>query len=906
MPDFTITDSDAGAPALPTNLDSKLFESSPDCVKLLDLQGRLVAMNRNGQCLMEIGDFNSVCGMPWDSLWPSPSRPDVNAALATARGGHSAHFDAFCPTAKGAPKWWSVVVTPVFSADGAIESLLSVSRDVTAVHYAKHELDGSRARFSRLLESSSEGIFGIGPGNICTFINRPGATLLGYQPEELIGRPLHELIQHHHADLRTFPADESRIARALGEGSALRVEDEVFWRRDGTPMAVAYAVSPMVGGDTNAGAVVSFNDITHRKRTEQALRMSQERLRLATEAAELGLWTWNPQTDHVTWENHRPYDIFGVPESTEPLSSLEFIEGYLHPDDVAPFTGAIASAVDCGAAFHFVGRLRPGAQDQRWVEFSGRTQQREGSPLELVGTVADITERKLAEIALYDSRERFEKIISQAAAGLVQVDADGCFTLVNKKYCEMLGFDEDELIGTPALARTAPEFVPNTVAALSELAAGGPAFVLEKQFLRKDGSRLWATSSVNVVRGPDGAYQGVVAIIIDITERIDAVDKLREADRRKDDFLAMLAHELRNPLAPIGAAASLLRLGDIGPERVRQTSDIIGRQVRHMAALVDDLLDVSRVNRGLVALDRMPQDLQQVIQDAVEQVMPLIEARRHTLRLQMAHAPRDEAVIVEGDNKRLVQVFANLINNAAKYTPEGGQIVLQTVLERDQVRISVTDNGIGMEPQLVSRVFELFAQAERTPDRSSGGLGLGLALVKSLVELHGGTVSSASDGIGRGSRFEVCLPRIAREEGARNGHSPGGAPEAAYAGLRVLIVDDNADAADVLGMLLESDGHQVMVEHDALQALERARVELPDVCVLDIGLPRMNGNEVARRLRADPVTAGITLIAVTGYGQREDRERSLAAGFDHYLVKPVDLQSLLAVFSSIRATPVPA
>jgi PAS domain S-box-containing protein len=396
------------------------------------------------------------------------------------------------------------------------------------------------------------------------------------------------------------------------------------------------------------------------------------------------------------------------------------------------------------------------------------------------------------------------------------------------------------------------------------------------------------------IRDETGAIVGAVVAQMDITRRVRAEEALKQADRRKDEFLAMLAHELRNPLAPIASAADLLKLGRLDEARVRQTSAIISRQVRHMTGLVDDLLDVSRVTRGLVTLNKERLDAKRILSDAVEQVRPLIEARGHRLTV---HTP-PETAFVQGDQKRLVQVMTNLLNNAAKYTPEGGNIILNMEVGGDHVRMAVADDGIGMAPGFVTHAFELFAQGERSSDRSQGGLGIGLALVKSLMELHGGSVTAHSDGVGKGSRFIVCLPHLDEPAGASRFESEQGAAAAVEA-LKVMVVDDNADAAEMLGMFVEALGHQVFIEYGSRKALERARAETPDVCLLDIGLPDMDGNELARRLRAQPETAGAVLVAVTGYGQERERKNALGAGFDHHFVKPVDTTTLARLLSEI-------
>ena len=377
------------------------------------------------------------------------------------------------------------------------------------------------------------------------------------------------------------------------------------------------------------------------------------------------------------------------------------------------------------------------------------------------------------------------------------------------------------------------------------------------------------------------------------TARSLAERELRAADQRKDEFLAMLAHELRNPLAPISTGAHLLKLLHSDNAQITQTCSIIVRQVDHMTSLVDDLLDVSRVTRGLVSLSTQVLDFKRVVDDAAEQIRPLIAARRHRVVIELPPLP----AYVKGDHKRLVQVCANLLNNATKYTPEGGTIQLRLDADGDDYVLTVADDGIGMEPNLVERVFDLFTQAERTPDRSQGGLGLGLALVKSLVELHGGQVKAYSPGLGKGSTFTVRLPRYTQDvvlaaTPVVGEQGDGGVP------LRILLVDDNVDAVHTLQLFLRSGGHRVEVAYSATDALELAKSFVPEVCLLDIGLPDFDGNELARRLRMLPQATGATLIAMTGYGRQQDRDASMAAGFDHYLVKPVNTMQLADILAA--------
>ena len=370
--------------------------------------------------------------------------------------------------------------------------------------------------------------------------------------------------------------------------------------------------------------------------------------------------------------------------------------------------------------------------------------------------------------------------------------------------------------------------------------------------------------------------------------------EMREIDRRKDEFLAMLAHELRNPLAPVAAAADLLKIPRISPDRIVQTGEIISRQVRHMTGLIDDLLDVSRVSRGLVSLDRAVVDANHVVTNALEQVRPLIETRRQTVTVQTS----PDSMFVNGDQKRLVQIVANVLNNATKYTPEGGAIALSLEASDTDVIVSVVDTGIGMDATLIANVFEMFSQAETTSDRSQGGLGIGLALVKSLVTFHGGSVAAFSDGPGKGSRFVVTLPRVAqRVEAAAPSQGQDEVP--ARKGRKLLVVDDNVDAAKMLGLILEMSGYEVAVENSAKAAIARAAAVQPDACLLDIGLPDMDGNELARVLRDTPDTAQALLIAITGYGGAGDRQKTTDAGFNHHFVKPVDLGKLMDALAEL-------
>ncbi|GAA3952962.1 hypothetical protein GCM10022278_09860 [Allohahella marinimesophila] len=500
--------------------------------------------------------------------------------------------------------------------------------------------------------------------------------------------------------------------------------------------------------------------------------------------------------------------------------------------------------------------------------------------------------------ALLQSQAEFAALFEQASAGIAETGCDGRLLRVNNQFCKILGRSREALIGQLAMDFVHPEDREENSRRLQELMSSVQAFDIYNRYQRPDGSGVWVSKTVTPirVRGRSGVER-ILAVVIDATERNQAEAQLEAASRNKDEFLAMLAHELRYPLAPIKAAARAIGLANLDEATLNRTSAVISRQVRHMTALVDDLLDVSRVSRGIVTISRSPQDIANILANAIEQVQPLFDARQHRL---ITDIDPDSGWVL-GDEKRLIQIHTNLLSNAAKYTPEQGTIVLRTGVDEDVIRISIEDNGIGIEKALQAGMFELFAQAKRTPDRSQGGLGLGLALVKNLAELHDGSVACVSKGIGQGSTFTVTLPRLAQST-EESGHSK---PDPETAGsnraLRILLVDDNVDAIDMLSLLLKTIGHEVTMQYTSKAALEAAKEQFPDVAILDIGLPDMDGNALARRLRAQPETRHLILIALTGYGQAEDRKKAIEAGFDHYLTKPVDFDELRGLLKTIAS-----
>ncbi len=508
--------------------------------------------------------------------------------------------------------------------------------------------------------------------------------------------------------------------------------------------------------------------------------------------------------------------------------------------------------------------------------------------------------RSQVEDELRRSEARFRALIENSYDAVTLTGPDGVIRYASPASGRVLGRPADGLVGTDFSALIHPDDrEPVREKFAGGLAAPGAVVVGEFRVRHRDGSWHWVeATATNLLADP--GVGAVVSNIRDVTDRRRAEEELREADRRKDDFLAMLAHELRNPLAPVRNALQILKMPGLGADTARQAREMMERQVQHIVRLVDDLLDVSRIMRGKIELRKERVDLATAFARAVETAQPAIDAQGQDLTVTLP--PR--SIYLEADLVRLAQVIANLLVNAAKYTDKAGRIWLTGERDGGRAVIRVRDSGIGIPPDLLPRVFDLFTQAERTLARSQGGLGVGLTLVKKLVELHGGGVEAHSAGPGRGSEFVVRLPALP-EVPAGDGQPPEDSGRVSGPPRRVLVVDDNVDAAESAAMLLRFLGHEVEVVYDGPSALEAAREFRPEIILLDIGLPGMSGYDVARALRARSENQGVVLAAVTGYGQDDDLRRSREAGFDYHLTKPLAPGALTA-FVAAPGTSVPS
>ncbi|CAH0312303.1 Autoinducer 2 sensor kinase/phosphatase LuxQ [Massilia sp. Bi118] len=868
-----------------------------------------------------LGNKPGAIGLPLPQLWSEVW--DTMAPLARrVLDGEALFFENFQLTVerKGYPEqaWFTFSYSPLRDETGAVRGLLCTVVEVSDKVLALARHKEAEERYALCLEAS---------GNIGTWAYEldTGATFVDEQFARLF--QVDAALARAGTDLARFtgmihPDDRPRVVAAIEQAIACDTLYDVEYRipqlsRENIWVNARGKVFRDVATGRRRFAGVAV-DITERKKGELArhdseriasealLRELENRRRLdvlldaapvgivyvdadggmlVANAANRAVWGDHPNAGHVDeygeWKGWWPA---GAPQGGQALGLDEW-----------PITRVLRGEDSAGATIEIEPFGAPGTRRTILIR-TAAIRNEHGEVVGAVGANMDISAQVAAERAMKESEAKFRSIANVIPQMVWSAPASGGNDYLNSRWPEFTGLPPERCAGYGWKEYIHPDDLPALVEAWDRSRDGGAPFEVEHRLIHHSGQYRWVLNRAEPMTGDDGAIVRWMGSLTDIHDKKRGEEELKAAARRKDEFLAMLAHELRNPLAPISSAAQLLGHVAADENKVRQASDIILRQVRHLTGLVDDLLDVSRVTRGLVELQRERVDLKAVMASAVEQARPLVEARRHHLDLALDAAP----AWVAGDRIRLVQVVANLLNNAAKYTPQGGALALSLEVSSGQASIAVRDNGIGIDPELLPRVFELFTQAERTPDRAQGGLGLGLALVKSLVGLHGGSVEAESGGPGMGSTFRILLPLAQAGRAAASGDDAAGAlyaqPE-----RHVLIVDDNADAAESLAEILRALGNRVAVAHDPRQALALAEQDWPEVFILDIGLPDIDGYALARRLRAmaegQPTRQPALYLALTGYGQAHDKVLSKAAGFDRHFVKPVDLEALLAALA---------
>jgi len=913
-----------------------IIDSSPDCIKVLDLDGKLLSM-LSGQALLGIKDIRLLLNKSWVDFWQDTDRVAAQAAVDAAAAGTTGNFIGFFRTPKGDSRWWDVAISPILGANGKPERLLSVSRDVTQRQRAKINLAfldsisldlGLRSSVDEMMYALGAKISAYFDLSICAFVE------IDEKAEQVV-------INHEwHRDdvpglagthlLADFVGEEFiRVART-GEAivvcdtaSDVRTHDEKF----ATLKIASFICMPLIRGREWQFALCLYRSVPYawredeielareltvriwtrieRLHAEDALRISEAQYRSLFNSMDEGLCV----IDMIFDEHDNPIDW-----------------RYLEVNPAFPKHTGMHDTIG-----KRVREFLPNIESY-WIELYGKVATT-GTPVRYTNTVkglsnrcldvyafplggpanrkvavlfTDITDRARTAEALRVSETRFRALFDRGPIAMYSCDASGKTLEFNRVAVALWGrepsSDDTDVRFRSAFKVYRPDGTPVGYAEspMTQVLEGKVPGVSDRELVieRPDGSRITVIANTVPLKNDAGEITGALNCFYDITERsllekktLEQANALAELSRRKDEFLAMLSHELRNPLAPIANAVQLLRLQENEDPVQQRARVIIERQVGQMTHLIDDLMEVSRLTTGRIHLRAEHVILNAIAANAVETARPLINRQRLTLEISVTVAP----IYLNADAGRLEQVIVNLLTNAAKYTEPGGHIWLSAQQEGNDAVVRVRDTGVGISAELLPQVFDLFTQADRSMDRSQGGLGIGLSLVKRLVEMHKGSVTAQST-VGKGSEFVVRIPVL--QGSPLSSGAPTQKESNAAQGLRVLVVDDSVDAAETLAMLLQLSGHEARCAHDGLTVLDAALEFRPNVVLLDIGLPGMNGFDVAKRLRQEPSLASTLLVAMTGYGEALARQRSKEAGFDHHLVKPVDFEKVEALLAS--------
>ena len=1009
------------------------FEQSPTGMVYLGLDGRLIKVNP-AMCEVTGYPAEELVGITVSDLTHLDDRAQNAELLAPFLRGDTPTYenDTRYVRKDGGVRWVSVTARMVTDAEGRPLHSVGVVRDITINKAAERTLRESEERFSALANAAPAMLWVTRPDATLEFISRGWHDYTGQTEAEAFGGDGFGWLQTIHPDDRERAGKVFLDANQKHESFSL---DYRIRRADGEYRWAIDAGRPRTDAEGQfAGYVGSVIDVHDRKQAEGKLRASEHRLRLSLEAAATGLWDWDVTTNVVTW-SPECYLIHGLKKGEFDGTAAGF-DRLVHPDDRSQLWTAVRAAVDGRTKYEWEFRIVRPDGEVRWVANIGRATYDDGRPTSMVGTLTDVTDRKLAQAERESEQKTLATVVERCPFGIYIVDdefrmvhvntasEDGAFVnvrpLIGRPFDEVMQiiwpepvaadcinifrhtlatgepyrskdfvnlradtrqtegyewevhrvtlpsgrqgvvcyfFDATKLRQAEAEVRDGeqrmrlateatsvgiwqwnvvtgvirwdaqmfriygvsptpdglvqydtwsgavlPEDLPRQEEVLQETVRCHGSSRREFRIRRASDGDCRIVQSVETTRtSADGQVEWVLGTNLDITDRRQAEDELRrlaaelsESDRRKDVFLATLAHELRNPLAPLCNGLQVIKLAGANGT-VEQARAMMDRQLLQLVRLVDDLLDVSRVTSGKLELRKERVELRAVIDAALETSRPVVEQADHELAVVVS----DEPIFVDGDATRLAQVVSNLLNNSAKYTHRGGHIRLTAGRDGGAAVVSVKDDGIGIPPAMLGRVFEMFTQLDRTLEKATGGLGIGLSLVKGLLEMHGGTIEAKSDGEGLGSEFVVRLP-VVMPVVAVPDRPDEHTSEVVPPGLRILVVDDNVDSADSFGQLLEMLGNEVRTANDGEAGLEVAAQFRPDVVLMDIGMPKLNGYEAARRIREHPWGGGTVLVALTGWGQEEDRKRSTDAGFNHHLVKPVETDALMKLLAGVK------
>jgi PAS domain S-box-containing protein len=806
---------------------------------------------------------------------------------------------------------------------------------------------GSAARGADIVESATEAIVCLSIDGRVESWNSGAARMYGYAAEQMIGQPMQRLIPAQSQPL------EAAVRERLRVGAGPQVYETVRLTRAGQSLPVSVRAWRLSDGADGLVVAEIARDISEQQRLEQELRREatllaglnrsgeaifsagdlEQLMRIvtdtATELCGAGFGAFFYDFEAGESQKHQqhagsgaarqafaqfllPHDTsilgrtFGgeVVRSDDIVSDVRYARGDLGPGlalgevPLRSYLGVpILSRSGTVLAAFFLGHAQPGKFCERIqrcaVSLAGQAGLAIESARRLQQREVELAELRRTEAELRQHRDAYRAIGEAIDYGTWICDATGRNIYTSPSFLKLVGMSQEQCSDFGWGAALHPDDAEHTLAAWKACVATGEPWEMDHRYLGADGLYHPILARGLAVRDEQGAVSFWAGINLDVSRLKRAEATLRDADRRKDEFLAVLAHELRNPLAPIRYALAIAKEPGRSPEQKRHTEAIIERQVEHMSRLLEDLLDISRITHGALELRKAPIELSSAIGAAIEAARPMLDDKQHSLELDLP----SHGVRLEADPVRMAQIFSNLLINAAKYTDAGGRIRLSAWLEDGQVLVSVRDNGIGISPDMKPRLFTAFSQTRPALERVEGGLGIGLSLVHGLVKLHGGTINAHSDGRMRGSEFVVRLP-LGLPASARPLVDPP-AEHSSSRSLRVLVADDNPDNAEVSGALLELWGHEVHVAHTGQAALTLAESQRPAVLLLDIGMPDLNGYDVASAIRAAPWGQRMILIAVTGWGRDEDKLRALSAGFNHHLTKPVDPAKLRSLLSEL-------
>jgi PAS domain S-box-containing protein len=773
-------------------------------------------------------------------------------------------------------------------------ALQNANAILLARQQVERELAAERERLRITLASIGDAVISTDAEGRVRYLNGVAEALTGWTQAEAAGRPLPDVF--HIVNEYTRQPAENPALRALRQGVIAGLANHtVLIARDGTERPIDDSAAPMLDeSGAPAGVVLVFRDVTERRRDEEV----RARLAAIVESSQDAILSKTLDGVIRTW-NAGAERLFGYTAEEAVGRPITLIIPQERLDEERDILARIAR----GERIEHYETVRV-AKDGRSVEISltvSPLRDAEGRIIGASKVARDVTERKQAEQALGASEQRFRTLTTHAPVGIFLTDREGGCLLVNERWCKMAGLSSEEAHGQSWARALHPEDRERVFYEWYAAARARRPFAGEFRFRTRQGKVTWLQGNAVGVYDERGQASEYIGTLTDITERREAVEAFKEADRRKDEFLALLAHELRNPLAPLRNGLQVMRLASGDSDAVAKSRDIMDRQLSHMVRLVDDLLDVSRISRNKMELRRSRVLLADVVSSAVETARPALEAARHELTVSLPPEP----VHLDADLTRLAQVFGNLLNNSAKYTEQGGHIRLTATRERDLVQVTVQDNGTGIPAFALPNIFDMFSQVDRSIERSTGGLGIGLALVKGLVEMHGGTVEAASLGQGKGSTFTVRLPAAEDRAESSLGAPAEGRTGSSGSERRILVVDDNRDSATSMAMMLRLRGNEVRTAHDGIEAVELAETFHPQVVLMDIGMPKLNGYEATRHIREQPWGRDMTVIALTGWGQDVDRAKSKQAGCDGHLVKPINLPDLEKLLAQLPGSTTP-